>query len=163
MSSQTKRRKNLKAKNKRKDFFSAAEKLKFTGHGTLYPQVDITIWDFSKMENSRYAIKIQAIWRSYKSRKGEIQPCTSCGYPMAVPLTVPLKMPCMWCQYNLDLLPKQIFARACHSCKSWDCCGCEDGEPYIPCCICGANCDGSDYESWRVCSRSCLVEPDRRW
>lgn len=27
----------------------------------------------------------------------------------------------------------------------------------IPCRMCGGNAEGSDYERWRLCSRSCMV------
>ena len=28
----------------------------------------------------------------------------------------------------------------------------------IPCCVCGLDCEGGDYELWRFCSRSCMVK-----
>jgi len=31
----------------------------------------------------------------------------------------------------------------------------------IPCRMCGDNCEGGDYEDWRFCSRSCMVECSR--
>ena len=42
-------------------------------------------------------------------------------------------------------------------------------ERFIPCCRCGHDCSGGDYESWRICSRSCLVRDndyddcEQRW
>jgi hypothetical protein len=32
---------------------------------------------------------------------------------------------------------------------------------YVPCRECGDDCEGSDYESWRICSRSCLNDRTR--
>lgn len=44
-------------------------------------------------------------------------------------------------------------------CGDWLCSGCDDG-PYIPCVVCGSDCRYGDYESWRICSRRCLVRDD---
>jgi hypothetical protein len=41
-------------------------------------------------------------------------------------------------------------------CGDWLCTGCSEG-PYIACCMCGGDCRGGDYESWRFCSRRCMV------
>ncbi|NBO60994.1 MAG: hypothetical protein EBU82_08495 [Flavobacteriia bacterium] len=107
-----------------------------------------------KMETS--AIKIQALWRGYKSRKGEVQPCPCCGYPMTIPPSLLILDPCSWCDYP----PTKV----CDSCKYWDCEGCRDGEPYISCYMCGSNCFETDFQKWHLCSRSCLVGPFReRW
>ena len=34
----------------------------------------------------------------------------------------------------------------------------KEDSPFIPCRICGYNCEGGDYEDWRFCCRSCMVE-----
>ena len=122
------------------------------------------------------ALKIQALWRGYRSRKGQVLPCCSCGYEMTLkkpeyPETMSAQFfsnqPCSWCQEKEK--PCDCYEctepelERCYYCGKEDCREeCREEETYIPCCICGANCDGSDYESWRVCSRRCLVEPDRR-
>lgn len=112
----------------------------------------------------KYIIKIQALWRGYMSRKGKIVDCSCCGYPMTITPTqstetlVGVFYRCSWCQYppeydkhdRADLGP----------CPCQDCCGkeqTEEEEPYIPCCMCGSNCYGWDYEQWRFCSRRCMV------
>jgi hypothetical protein len=33
-------------------------------------------------------------------------------------------------------------------------------ERFIPCCVCGSNCEGGDYERYGICSRYCLVRDD---
>lgn len=117
-------------------------------------------------------IKIQALWRGYMSRKGKIVDCTGCGYPMTITPQEPkwragfYSYQCAWCRYppefdkhdRADLGP----------CPCEDCSGGgkeekeeEYDEPYIPCCMCGANCYGWDYEKWRFCSRRCMVECGR--
>jgi hypothetical protein len=116
----------------------------------------------NKMDSA--AVKIQALWRGYASRKGAIQPCYLCGYPMTV--SGVLNAPCSWCQARS---PFQGEGR-CDLCIGL--CNCpptelppcrECGhvvclcEPYIPCRVCGANCYGDDYEKWRFCSRRCMV------
>jgi hypothetical protein len=47
-------------------------------------------------------------------------------------------------------------------CGDWLCTGylCSE-ERYIPCCMCGDNCADGDYESWRFCTRSCMVRASR--
>lgn len=127
------------------------------------------------MENSKYAVKIQALWRGYRSRKGDVLPCCCCGYDMTLPAPkYPETMsavffsvsPCAWCQE----MEKKNNEEPC------ECLECrlghlgppseeeEDEERFIPCCICGRNASGSDFECWKVCSRSCLTAPDReRW
>lgn len=118
--------------------------------------------------NISSAIKIQALWRGYKSRKGEITPCQCCLWPMT--LTPPKldpdycylqlivsEKPCSWCQQGAAAYEMHI----CSYCSDRRCTGeCED-EPYISCCVCGSNCADGDYPSWRFCSRSCMVEASR--
>jgi len=130
-----------------------------------------------------YVIKIQALWRGFMSRKGKIVPCTSCGHPMTItPKEYPETMSavfihtCSWCATKpCDCLEckmgKVIF---CPGCGDDDCTGictpCNicysdkcDGycERYIPCCMCGNDCADGDYESWRFCSRRCMVDAGR--
>ncbi len=45
-------------------------------------------------------------------------------------------------------------------CGDWLCTGCGKGPP-IPCVMCGADCRGSDYEKWSLCSRRCMVRECR--
>jgi len=37
----------------------------------------------------------------------------------------------------------------------------EEERPFISCRVCGSDCEGGDYEDWRFCSRSCMVESSR--
>ena len=109
----------------------------------------------SKMEPS--AIKIQALWRGYCSRKGKTLPCYSCGYPMTLSYYKGCHIPCSWCQRCAD--GKGNVWRGCIDCRDWSCPGdCQrEDEPYISCCVCGGDCFGGDYEKWRFCTRRCMV------
>lgn len=93
------------------------------------------------MNPALFAVKIQALWRGYRSRKGEVLPCCVCGYDMTLPVskTSTAFPPCSWCQMRRQEEE-------------------EEEEPYIPCCMCGANCYGDDYEQYRFCSRYCMVD-----
>jgi hypothetical protein len=148
----------------------------------------------AKMKFTMYTTKIQAVWRGYRSRKGQVLPCCDCGHAMTLAApTYPETMsavfssthPCSWCQANRDAKEKPpcdcmeckmdkvmwcpgcgsdecdglCRCDPCNTCGSEKCCG--DCEPYISCCMCGANCYDGDYPSWRFCSRSCMVEASR--
>ncbi len=103
------------------------------------------------------AILIQALWRGYSSRKGKILPCCGCGYPMTLKEGTHI---CSWCQEaeRVDFLwHYQTCERVgCRKCDEFD-----DEERFIPCCVCGDNCADGDYESWRFCTRRCMVEAGR--
>ena len=131
-----------------------------------------------KMETSSAAIKIQALWRGYRSRKGEVLPCRDCGYDMTVrhPRENPheweihlrfgdptglivSKTPCSWCQESMREMQEEYerqreeeYMRQREQ---------EEEEGFIPCCICGNDCSGGDYESWRFCTRRCMVRAGR--
>jgi hypothetical protein len=168
------------------------------------------------------ATKIQALWRGYRSRKGDVLPCGWCGYDMTLlhfaaaedgQGGLSSQVPCAWCQERLkneepcDCLECEAERRKMEGCDCRECqmgkvmfcpsCGqdeCDglcaaekapysgeepekeevcrecgrgpaecDGycERYIPCCICGGNCADGDYESWRFCTRRCMVEAGR--
>ncbi len=116
------------------------------------------------------AIKIQALWRGYASRKGILTPCCCCGFPMTLkPPQYPETMsavffsvaPCSWCAEDAayaawinDDVPSSDEEVKSEPYPS-------DEERYIPCCMCGANCADDDFEKWRICSRRCLVAGNR--
>jgi hypothetical protein len=110
----------------------------------------------------RTVTKLQALWRGYAARKGISTPCCSCGFPMTLkPPQYPETMsavffsvaPCSRCAHlENDSVQSEPYIEQE-----------DDDEPYIPCCMCGANCYGWDYENWRICSRSCLVKGNRDW
>jgi hypothetical protein len=128
------------------------------------------------MNQTPFAVKIQAVWRGYRSRKGQVLPCCLCGYDMTLQAPVyPETMsavffsnaPCSWCQAKEqgpaepcgcpECVPQPVEPCTCSECTGED----EYEERFIPCCMCGNNCADEDYESWRFCSRRCMVEASR--
>lgn len=117
--------------------------------------------DIVAMDSNIAAILIQALWRGYCSRKGKIMPCGGCGYPMTLDgARIPYYPPCSWCQVDHDAIS---FLAHYNSCERVGCRKCDEyyEERFIPCCICGGNCADGDYESWRFCTRRCMVEAGR--
>jgi hypothetical protein len=71
------------------------------------------------------------------------------------------KIQSAWRVYFQKLQADQGLSIGC-DCGDWLCTGylCS-AERYIACCMCGDNCEGGDYESWRFCSRRCMVRASR--
>lgn len=123
--------------------------------------------DTSTTMDPAIVIKLQALWRGYRSRKGQILPCCECGYPMTLKAPVypetmagffMSEVPCSWCQVAAyDKHDREDLG----PCPCRDCCVSDEEELYIPCCMCGDNCEGGDYERQRWCSRRCMVAWNR--
>ena len=59
-------------------------------------------------------------------------------------------MECEVCQNtNFDLSGSYMF------CSGY--CAKEYDDKIMSCCLCGSDCNGSDYERWQFCSRTCMV------
>jgi hypothetical protein len=120
-------------------------------------------------------------WRAayYDTKEPWHNRCTDCEKPLTSPIH--RWRQCSQCTWRRECerdgycwrckeegLTSILVKHICRCCecpferyKSCECPPEEDDyqqEEYISCRMCGGNCEGGDYESWRLCSRRCLVD-----